>query len=207
MKHSKALALILGAVLTLSALFGCGDSTAKKAGGSPLDLDSFEAATLDGKTFTQKDFAGKDVTIVNFWGTFCTPCIQEMPELGELAGELPDNVQFISICVDGASAPADAKQLMDQTGFQVTTLVSGNEAFESVLSQVQAVPTTIFVDEKGCLIGDGHSMEDVFEENPEKIEPEMGIIEGSSPDGMKKVYQRAVNKALKYLGKEEISFE
>ena len=78
MKCKKALALLLAAVLTAGIPAGCASSASS---GSERRLGSFQAVTLDGGTFTQADIAGKDVTIINFWGTFCAPCIAEMPDL------------------------------------------------------------------------------------------------------------------------------
>lgn len=44
----------------------------------------------DGRKQTLKDFAGK-VLIVNFWATWCAPCIKELPELDQLAKKLPED--------------------------------------------------------------------------------------------------------------------
>lgn len=94
MKCKKALALLLAAVLTAGIPAGCASSASS---GSERRLGSFQAVTLDGGTFTQADIAGKDVTIINFWGTFCAPCIAEMPDLAAFAKALPDNVQLITV--------------------------------------------------------------------------------------------------------------
>lgn len=60
----------------------------EEAAGTAAGLGSlrdFTAGTLDGGTFTQEDIAAKDVTIVNFWGLTCGPCIAEMPDLAAFA--------------------------------------------------------------------------------------------------------------------------
>lgn len=196
---------VLSAFLILALCAGCGKTghVMTEEDAISVDLSSFEAQTLDGGTFTQADLAGKDVTAINFWGTYCTPCIQEMPELGQLVKELPDNVQMISVCVDGATSPEDAKQILDQTGFHVPTLISGDKAFEELLGQIQAVPTTVFVDEKGKRIGNGvpFAFGGVDDDTLEKAE--MGIIIGGGK-GAKTSYVRAFNKALQTLGKDKM---
>lgn len=70
MKCKKALALLLAAVLTAGIPAGCASSASS---GSERRLGSFQAVTLDGGTFTQADIAGKDVTIINFWGPSAPP--------------------------------------------------------------------------------------------------------------------------------------
>lgn len=67
MRIKKWAALLLGLVLAAGLLTGC--SSGDGEGGLP----AFTANTLEGGTFTQDDIAAKDVTIVNFWGTFCGP--------------------------------------------------------------------------------------------------------------------------------------
>ena len=61
---------------------------------------SFTADTLDGGTFTQDDIAAKDATVINFWALSCPPCIAELPDLAAYAKTLPENVQFITVCLD-----------------------------------------------------------------------------------------------------------
>ena len=169
-------------------------------------LTSFSATALDGSSFTQEDFAGKDITLINFWGTFCAPCIEEMPELQELAEELPDNIGLITVCVDAIGAEDDVKKIIETAGFKGTTLISGDDAFQTLCDQMMALPTTIFVDGSGSILGDGHMMDDLFEEGAEEPNAPMGIIAGGG-SGMKPVYVRAINRALRTIGKDEISLE
>ena len=61
---------------------------------------AFTATDLDGNTATESIFTEKDLTVLNIWGTFCGPCIGEMPELGEWAKEMPDNVQIVGLIID-----------------------------------------------------------------------------------------------------------
>ena len=61
---------------------------------------AFTATDLDGNTVTESIFTEKDLTVLNIWGTFCGPCIGEMPELGKWAKEMPDNVQIVGLIID-----------------------------------------------------------------------------------------------------------
>ena len=64
-------------------------------------LSSFSATDLDGNTVDQSVLADYDLTMVNVWATFCGPCINEMPDLGELAQEYADKkVQIIGLVSD-----------------------------------------------------------------------------------------------------------
>lgn len=200
MNVKKCFALLLGMALLLCLFTACGAHEVEDR--VSVDFSSLEAKTLEGGSFTREDFSGKDVTVVNFWGTFCSPCIEEMPELAQLEKSLPDNVQFITVCLDGAEAPEDAKKILEEAGFQGVTLVSGNDSFQKACGKIQSVPTSVFVDKDGHMIGNGKPMGDVYDDSAP--EGEMGVILGGGA-GMKEVYVRAINKALKSLGKDTIS--
>ena len=82
---------------------GGGNLQQREESGIRASLRSFEAAALDGSSFTQEDIAAKDVTLINFWALTCPPCIREMPEIAAFADSLPDNVQVVTVCLDGST--------------------------------------------------------------------------------------------------------
>ncbi len=179
MKIKKTVPILLAAIIVMAlALTGC-----SKAGG---EYGSFTAYTLDGGTFRGRDIASKDLTVINFWGTFCSPCIAEMPDLAAFEKSLPDNVQLITICVDAQGNEETAKFLLDQAGYTGITLTSGDESFNGILNGIQAVPTTVFVGPDGAEVGEE--------------------IIGMQPD-LESAYLSAINSCLKELGKGEISVE
>lgn len=117
---------------------------------------AFETVTLEGETATQEIFAEADLNMVNIWGTFCGPCISEMPELGELADEYEDQgLQVIGILTDVMEAEDEtALLIVDETKADYTHLVLSLDLYNNYLSQVQAVPTTVFVDSEGNQVGE-----------------------------------------------------
>ena len=116
---------------------------------------TFEARDLEGNTVTETVFAESELTMVNVWATYCNPCLSEMPELGELAGEYrSDEFQIIGIVSDvreesEAEVVEYAAMLVEQTGAAYPHLLLNESLFRSMLSGVSAVPTTFFVNEKG----------------------------------------------------------
>lgn len=180
MKTKKLLSLLLAILLTIPLLSACSEEDGS------LNFTSFSAATLDGGSFTQDDIAAKDVTVINFWGTFCGPCISEMPDLAAFEKALPDNVQLITVCLDAQGNEETAKTLLAQAGFEGITLTGGDEKFQKICRPVTAVPVTVFVDSKGKQVG--------------------GKILGAQPD-LFQVYQESINEVLKKGGKAEISLE
>lgn len=125
-------------------------------------MSDFTATDLDGNEVTpQSAFGGYKLTMVNVWGTFCGPCISEMPDLGELSDELAEqNIRIVGIVSDamGYDGTTDAaivdaaKEIVAETGADYLHIVPSQDLM-GLLYQIQAVPTTFFVDENGCQVG------------------------------------------------------
>ena len=119
----------------------------------------FTTNDINGNEVTESIFANKDLTVVNIWGTFCGPCINEMPELGAWEKELPDNVQIVGLIVDISSTDdetqiAAAKQITEKADVGFVNLIGGNGDFDELIGSVVGVPTTIFVDKSGNIVGE-----------------------------------------------------
>lgn len=116
-------------------------------------MPSFTTMDLEGNVVTDDIFSQKDLTIVNVWGTYCGPCINEMPELGEWAKELPENVQLIGLVCDGYGNEDTAALIVEQTGADYLQLIA-NEDFLGLFETIVGVPTTYFVDKDGNIVGE-----------------------------------------------------
>lgn len=204
----RILAMTLSAILALGVLAGCGggntpeppadtaqpENTAQSedaardgqdAGTSLGTLASFTAGTLDGGTFTQDDIMAKDVTVINFWALSCGPCIVEMPDLAEFAGALPDNVQLVTVCLDGNGNEDTAREVLEKAGFEGVTLISGSGDLLDLSRNLMYTPTTVFVDGEG-MVADA-------------------VIGGQ--EDLSGTFLAAVNAVLEGSGKAEISLE
>lgn len=125
--------------------------------GFPTQIPAFTAKDLEGNTITENVFAEKDLTVVNIWGTFCMPCVGEMPELGEWAKTMPDNVQIIGLICDIAGENDTehhdlAVTITEKAGAEFTNIIA-NEDWNDIMSWVIGVPTTLFVDKNGAIVG------------------------------------------------------
>lgn len=202
MKNRIFAGLILGMVLIFGlAATGCGEektpsespetsraevnreeSDSQEETNQP-GLRSFQAETLDGLTFTQEDVGEKDATLINFWSVSCPPCINEMPDIAELEKSLPDNVQIITVCLDGRRGAEAAAEILTESGFEGVTLVSADGDLLEIVGEILYMPTTIVVDGDGNIIGDA-------------------IIGGQK--NLDEVFTEAINQALRATGKAEI---
>ena len=112
----------------------------------------FSSVDLDGNLVTQEIFADSKLTVVNVWATYCGPCINEMPYLGELAGEYDSSeVQIIGIPSDVVNQEYldYAKSLVEQTGADYVHILPTEDVYNWGLYNIQYVPTTFFVNSDG----------------------------------------------------------
>ena len=132
--------------------------------GFPVNMPEFSTTDMDGNKVTNDTFADYDLTVVNFWATYCNPCIDELPELAEWKKELPDNVNLIGLLVDVDEKGSDqyklAEKIIKETGADYQHLLA-TEEFDDLISDLVGVPTTFFVDSTGKIIGEPFAGADV----------------------------------------------
>ena len=169
----KFFALLLSAVLVLS-LAACGknEGTVNVSGEGDISTSykaeederilSFTASDIYGNEVSSDIFKDSKITVVNIWGTFCSPCIYEMPFLGELSREYDKSqVQLLGVVSDSvdyfgeedSNAVALAQEIAEETKADYTHIVPSMEVLE-FLYDVTAVPTTFFLDSEGRVIGE-----------------------------------------------------
>ena len=92
------LAGLLLAALVAALLAGCAKRPEPPTRGAPAP--GFELADLEGNRHRLSDFAGQ-VVVLNFWATWCPPCVDEMPSLQQLADRLgPEGLAVVAVSVD-----------------------------------------------------------------------------------------------------------
>ncbi len=138
-------------------------TTKDPAGQSDMGgFKSLKGQTLDGKDADSEIFKNAKLTVVNVWGTFCSPCIKELPHFGELAKEYQDKgVQIIGIVGDAYSQDSqldtaimdDAKSIVKETKADYVHIVPDLDFCRLLLSNMSYFPTTYFVDSEGNFVG------------------------------------------------------
>lgn len=158
-------------ILLLTLLAGCAEKEPASDSGSPAsdtaagsdeasasDPVTFDAQTLDGASLSSDLFADSRITMVNVWATYCNPCLNEMPGLGELAltydSEDFQLIGIISDVMEGADEKTlqKAADLVAQTGADYPHLLLNESLYTALLKEVSAVPTTFFVNQDGQIL-------------------------------------------------------
>jgi thiol-disulfide isomerase/thioredoxin len=144
---------LLFLLLSLVCIQGCqnpSDSASGSATGAELrSFPEFEFGLLDvEKKKTLGDYRGK-VILINFWATWCAPCVAELPSLQKLHERLSGkDFAVVAINVDSADALARVRELRDSMGLTFEILLDPDISLAPKLG-VTGFPETFFIDREG----------------------------------------------------------
>lgn len=159
------------------------DQEVLDAGGSEASdggsLGEFSMEDVNGETYTQEMFADHDLTMINVFTTWCSPCIREIPDLEKLSKEMEDQgVQVVGIVLDVAGNADEetiekAKLLAEKTGAAYPFLIPDAGYLNGRLAGISAVPETFFADKEGNIVGETYSGSRSFEDWKGIVEKEL----------------------------------
>lgn len=135
-----------------------------------LPASAFDISDTQGRRHRLADYKGRWV-VVNFWATWCVPCIQEIPEIAAFHRANP-RVVVIGVAVDAQDNPAKVKQFGAKTGHDYP-LVLSDDKVEKQLGEPKALPTTRIYDPAGRVVYDrvGRVTEKFLEETTRSRPP------------------------------------
>lgn len=109
----------------------------------------FAIMDLDGQMRNIKEWDGK-LVLLNFWATWCPPCIKEIPDLIELQNEYGDQgLQIVGIAIDDDE---DVRKFAEDVGINYPSLLAGIEGTELAKrfgNGIGALPYSVFINRDG----------------------------------------------------------
>lgn len=130
---------------------------------------AFTLPDVDGKKFDLKPHLGKDVVVVNFFATWCTPCQAELPALQQLQEKYADKGLTIAvISIDDPKSVSGVKPLVKEHHWTFPVLLDTDTKVASTYNPKKTVPFTSVIDKNGNVVsehmgykpGDEKSLED-----------------------------------------------
>lgn len=104
------------------------------------------------RRITEADFVGDGPVVLNFWATWCPPCIVEHPKLLELA-QLPDlRVIGINYEEEQGRTPADAIKFLERRGDPFTLIASDVERSAKIDYGIAGLPETFVIAPDGTIL-------------------------------------------------------
>ncbi|MFT6866354.1 MAG: thiol-disulfide isomerase/thioredoxin [Cyclobacteriaceae bacterium] len=114
---------------------------------------SFQLTNVAGRNIDFQEFKGKTV-FINFWATWCPPCIAEMPDIQSLYENVGEEVDFVMISVD--ENQFKAKQFVQDKGYDFPVYFL-NSTLPSIY-EARSIPTTYVISPEGVIVAERHGM-------------------------------------------------
>ena len=113
----------------------------------------FKLETLDGTEVHFSEFENKTV-FINFWATWCPPCIAEMPDIQSLYDETNGDVSYVMISLD--QDENKAREFVKKRGFSFPIYFMRSSLPKTY--NTHAIPTTYLIDKTGMIKVENHGM-------------------------------------------------
>lgn len=144
-------------VIWIAAFLVLGMCSAACAAEKVDSLPAFSSKTISGENVDSNIFASANITMLNIWATWCPPCVGEMPSLGELGRSMPEGSQLVGLLLD--AAPNDVKtitkaqDILKKSEADFVQILATKDLEPYLGRNVKAIPTTIFVNSNGKILG------------------------------------------------------
>ncbi|HET7657369.1 MAG TPA: thiol-disulfide oxidoreductase ResA [Bacillales bacterium] len=152
MKNKKARLWMRTAILVVfvaAVVFTLYEAFHKDAGPAVGEkAPNFELQTLDGKSVKLSDFRGKGV-LLNFWGSWCEPCKQEMPYLNAVYQQHMKGVVILG--VDIGEPKLTVSNFTSRNGIKFPILLDLDKTVTTAYN-IGPIPTTYLIDKTGKIV-------------------------------------------------------
>lgn len=118
----------------------------------PETRPAFTMTDLEGEERAISEWDG-DLVVLNFWASWCRPCVEEIPVFTELQDDFGDQgLQMLGVAVDNRDAARDFSERLEMNypSFQGTT--SGMELVEAYGNERGTLPYTVVIDRDGTIV-------------------------------------------------------
>ncbi len=124
-------------------------SSEEKSGRGQKQVQDFEMTFLDGRTASLKEYRGKKI-LLNFWATWCGPCVGEMPAFQRLSEEYPEKLVILAVnCGENQST---VQQFVESNQYSFPVVLDKDGAIQDIFGGMSSIPVTVIIDEEGGII-------------------------------------------------------
>lgn len=113
----------------------------------------FELPRLDGGTERLSDHFGKDVVLIDFWATFCKPCLRAMPDLDALyRARRERGFVVLGVAIDGPGSSADVQAAVSRLGVSFPILLDQESRAIALYNPRASAPFSVLIGRDGRVL-------------------------------------------------------
>ncbi len=153
--------LLLIGFIILSLIVFNKDVEKKMKNKEKIEYIKFSSKTIFNENIDSSIFSQNKFTMVNIWGTYCSSCVKELPDLQEIYDEFKSyDVGVLGIVSDlkiDSYKEKDLKKaisIIEENNIKYPNVFADSTFVEYVTGKLFVIPTTVFVDKQGHVIGE-----------------------------------------------------
>ena len=148
---------LLCALVFVSACSGntgsAAPSTSAESRTAQLAPPDFELSTMDGKSERLSEHLGKEVVLLDFWATFCEPCLAGMPHLDALYRQHhAEGFVVLGISIDGPDSVANVKTTVSKLGISFPILLDQETRVVALYNPKTSAPYSVLIGRDGRIL-------------------------------------------------------
>lgn len=113
----------------------------------------FTSRDIDGRTVRLSDYLGKQAILLDFWSTYCQPCMAEMPHLRHLYEDnRAKGFVVIAISMDGPETIAEVPSFAKRNGMTFPVVLDEDSRIASIYNPRKSAPLSVLIDKQGKVV-------------------------------------------------------
>jgi peroxiredoxin len=113
----------------------------------------FTATDIHGNTVSLSTYLGKQVVLLDFYTTWCEPCVAELPHLKRLYEHERDNgFVIIAVAMDGPETIANVRGFVERNNVQFPMLIDDHASISTLYNPQKTAPFVVLIDSKGSVV-------------------------------------------------------
>lgn len=118
-------------------------------------IPEFKCTDVNGNEVSNEIFKDSKITLVNLWGTWCGPCVAELPSLQEIYDEGKDKgVSVVGIVEDGMNNEEEVKKILEQSNVKFINIVPDEKFYDDFVTLCSSYPASLLVDSDGNVVSE-----------------------------------------------------
>jgi len=146
---------LAGLALAASCLVACGPvgQGARASAKGQVAPPDFELSTVDGRSERLSEHLGKEVVLLDFWATFCEPCLAGMPHLDALYRQhKSEGFVVLGIDIDGPDSIAQVKTTVSKLGVSFPILLDQETRVVALYNPKTSAPYSVLIGRDGRIL-------------------------------------------------------